>query len=409
MTCAQMHFRERERAPLSKKRSMRLAILGFVGCVIVTGPASAREECHKGAWSTICATIPDQPIYIPSGPSPQEIERRRLNEEGNRLFTEGRYEDAIRSYEMALTYGPDDGVQSNIRSARFQIAFNRGQQAYIARNWDAAVSAYNEALAYGTTHPSATQNNIRLAQYNKAFDRGQELFAARDWSGAIAAYNEALAIRPESTAAHNNIQIAKMNQQNEIRYNQKQAEYSEAFLQIKKTIDDLANAILANKSSSRPNLSGIGSAPDLIESSKSAPVLVFGDTDSLENVHRDASSGFDTLGGLLGAKSFPPISVSASHTPPFKEIPSEARDDPQITVMVGWYERLEEQRAEAIKKLNDIAQLRKVSSDSSLVVKREAVVSQIKRIETDQKTALAVIKETARRSYGKELDIEGGE
>ncbi|MCQ4575099.1 MAG: tetratricopeptide repeat protein, partial [Candidatus Brocadiales bacterium] len=108
--------------------------------------------------------------YVPSGPSPQELERKRrwneahkLNKKGNEYLEKNDYDNAIKYYKEALEYDPDDDVIER------SLAIALGQKAYDNKDFDAAIKYYNEALAYGLNHStnSTIRNNLRDAEEQK--------------------------------------------------------------------------------------------------------------------------------------------------------------------------------------------------------------------------------------------------
>jgi len=364
-----------------------------------------------------------------SGPSPIELARIQRQQqihqhvtEGNRLYDERRYEEAILQYEAALGVGESPAARKNIRLARdailqtkYRSAFDRGLALSAAGDHLGAIVAYNEALSYGPADPSAALSNINNNRFNEAFARGRALFAAKEWDRATAAYYEALAFRPGDTVALSNIRAAEGNKANAIARAEQLTQYRNAFDTIQQTIDGFIAQAAASKAANRPSLVGNAGAPDLMETSKSMPVLVFGDIGSLENAHREALSGIDDLGGLLAPKPLEPIAApegaavgaAAPAAPSLPALPEEARDDPQVVPMVKWHEVLQRQKAEAERKLAEIQRQQKAAPAPELAAKEAAVTLQVKRIVADQRTAVIVIKKVVKKSYGKDWNEEG--
>ena len=107
-------------------------------------------------------------------------------DEGDMLFEQGLYAEAIKAYQKAIKIKPD-----------WALAHNNLGLAYAKNNQqDLAIGAYNEAIK--------ADPNLGEAHYNLAsiyYDR-------RSFSQAIAAYKRALDIDPNMAEAHYNLGAA---------------------------------------------------------------------------------------------------------------------------------------------------------------------------------------------------------
>jgi tetratricopeptide (TPR) repeat protein len=163
-------------------------------------------------------------VYIDPGPTPQQIEHMRLEEE--RRLAEQRALEAERERQRQITYYNQLG-NDMLRSARF----------------DEAIRAYEAALALGPD--PVVSGNLNLAQFRKTFAQGRAFFDERQWDEAIATFRVALAIRPGDTATEANIRAAENNKHKQLIYEEQLRQYQErqrvfenAFAGIQQSIED---------------------------------------------------------------------------------------------------------------------------------------------------------------------------
>jgi tetratricopeptide (TPR) repeat protein len=195
------------------------------------GPYSSLSECVAMAGQmgivadcSCTDTGDDGAVYIDPGPTPQQIEHMRLEEE--RRLAEQRAREAERERQRQVTYYNQLG-NDMLRSARF----------------DEAIRAYEAALALGPD--PVVYGNLNLAQFRKTFAQGRAFFDGRQWDEAIATFRVALAIRPGDTATEANIRAAENNKQNQLIYEEQLRQYQErrrmfenAFAGIQQSIED---------------------------------------------------------------------------------------------------------------------------------------------------------------------------
>ena len=105
-----------------------------------------------------------------------EAERERLrqvsyyNSQGNDMLNGGRYDEAIRAYEIALGYGQDPVVAGNLSLARYKRAFGDGHKYFADQQWDLAIGAYSLALTY-RPDDRAAEANIQAAGAWKHYEQ----------------------------------------------------------------------------------------------------------------------------------------------------------------------------------------------------------------------------------------------
>ncbi len=109
-------------------------------------------------------------------------------QEGNRLYREGRYDEAHERYLEALRAAPDSPV----------IRFNDANALYQSDEFQRAVDAYRGAIE------SADPAVEAQAWYNL----GNALYRQQQVEGALEAYKEALRRNPGDTDAKHNLEVA---------------------------------------------------------------------------------------------------------------------------------------------------------------------------------------------------------
>ena len=130
-------------------------------------------------------------------------------QEGNRLYREGRYDEAHEKYLEALRDAPDSPV----------IRFNDANALYQSDEFARAVDAYRGAIEAADPVLEAQ------AWYNL----GNALYRQQQLEGALEAYKEALRRNPGDTDAKHNLEVAleQLQQQEQQQQQQQQSDDSE--------------------------------------------------------------------------------------------------------------------------------------------------------------------------------------
>lgn len=131
-------------------------------------------------------------------------------QEGNRLYREGRYDEAHVKYLDGLRAAPDSPV----------IRFNDANALYQSDDFERAVDAYRAALEAADPALQAQ------AWYNL----GNALYRQQQVEGALEAYKEALRRNPGDTDAKHNLEVAlEQLQQQEQQQQQRRQQQSDDF------------------------------------------------------------------------------------------------------------------------------------------------------------------------------------
>ena len=125
-------------------------------------------------------------------------------QEGNRLYREGRYDEAHERYLEALRAAPDSPV----------IRFNDANALYESDEFARAVDAYRGAIEAADPVLEAQ------AWYNL----GNALYRQQQVEGALAAYKEALRRNPGDTDAKHNLEVALEQLQQQEQQQQQQSD-----------------------------------------------------------------------------------------------------------------------------------------------------------------------------------------
>lgn len=109
----------------------------FLGLAVYPTSQTFAQHCNP-AWTAAfkcvqhCGPCPNLPggsggqaaPSAPAGPSPAELEGRRLNQEGIDAYNAGNYESARDFFQQALDKMPNDAtIQSNLQKAKDQIVY----------------------------------------------------------------------------------------------------------------------------------------------------------------------------------------------------------------------------------------------------------------------------------------------
>ncbi len=116
-------------------------------------------------------------------------------DEGNRLFQQGRYQEAAEKFRMAIDANPGSEIGSIARN-NLAIAFNQmGVQAFDRNDWKSAEDYFNRALDANPDNKDARANLAKLYDRLGDKDRASRIWQSRE-GGRIGGENPA---RPGST------------------------------------------------------------------------------------------------------------------------------------------------------------------------------------------------------------------
>ncbi|MDR3012305.1 MAG: tetratricopeptide repeat protein [Chitinispirillales bacterium] len=145
------------------------------------------------------------------------------NRKANQLYSKGKYEEALRLYDEALTIDPTDGkLRMNRGSALFRLnEFDEAEQSYLD-----ALNAIpqNDIQTLADAHYNL--GNIQFAQGEQLETTGGMASAREKFTQALENYINTLKLRPDDNDAKWNLQLAHQkidmleNQENQQQQNQ---------------------------------------------------------------------------------------------------------------------------------------------------------------------------------------------
>jgi Ca-activated chloride channel family protein len=119
-----------------------------------------------------------------------EGEVARLNEEGNLLYREGRYEEALARYAEALSEAPDSPIlHYNLGNALFRL----GRLEDAVREYGTATAGSGEVASLGTAPP---------------FNEGTAWLGAKEYAKAVQRLRDVLLAAPDDEDARRNLELA---------------------------------------------------------------------------------------------------------------------------------------------------------------------------------------------------------
>ncbi len=177
-------YEERYQVPLALGL-LALAVDSFrLGRRRRAGAPAARSSRKAAAAARAAGTL----ALAAAGSEAWAASVSSLVSEGNRLYREGKLEDALRLYEQAEKLEPSSPA----------VQYNIGNALYKLERYDQAYDRYRKAFAAPQT-PLAEG-----ARYNA----GNTHFARRNWGEAISNYKDALRIDPTDVEAKKNLELA---------------------------------------------------------------------------------------------------------------------------------------------------------------------------------------------------------
>lgn len=134
-------------------------------------------------------------VLAPSAAPAHAQAGRAQVEEGNRLYAEGRFQEAYEKYLEALSESPGSPL----------IRFNEGNALYRSQEYQRALDAYRAAIENGDPALAAS------GWYNL----GNALYRDRDLEESLEAYKQALRLEPGNVDAKHNLErvLQEMQQQ----------------------------------------------------------------------------------------------------------------------------------------------------------------------------------------------------
>ena len=137
---------------------------------------------------------------------------RNFIKEGNNLYEKQRYAEAEVAYKKALEENPENATaQFNLASSYLK---QRGED--LANKGDSLVRTADAMLAKVAATPD------KALQESAFYDRGNVAYKAEDYAAAIEQYKNALRRNPDNDQARENLRLAQLKKQEQDQQNQNQ-------------------------------------------------------------------------------------------------------------------------------------------------------------------------------------------
>lgn len=156
--------------------------------------ASACRRAAGWAWAGRMVLVALAGLTLSASPAHAQAGRAQV-EEGNRLYAEGRFQEAYEKYLEALSEAPGSPL----------IRFNEGNALYRSQEYRRALDAYRAAIENGDPALAAS------GWYNL----GNALYRDRALEESLEAYKQALRLEPGNVDAKHNLErvLQEMQQQ----------------------------------------------------------------------------------------------------------------------------------------------------------------------------------------------------
>lgn len=110
---------------------------------------------------------------------------------GNKSYKDGKYDEASKRYETALT----------AKKGKDKASYNLGNAEYKQEKYDAAINHYESAFGQSTNYADKA---------NALFNKGNAFFQKQDYDSAIKSYKDALKYDPQDKSTIENLAKAKL-------------------------------------------------------------------------------------------------------------------------------------------------------------------------------------------------------
>lgn len=130
----------------------------------------------------------------------EERASRRFNDEGNKLYAEDRFSDAEDAYTKAVNSDP-----SNLQ-AKYNLAMSMVRQAGPGESGKKLLAKADSLFKEVAEHPAAPADLASHAAYNM----GNSAYNAQQWDPSVGAYKQSLRLNPDDDYARENLRLAQL-------------------------------------------------------------------------------------------------------------------------------------------------------------------------------------------------------
>jgi hypothetical protein len=182
-----------------------LLVLGIglagLGSAEFASPTIAEVQCHRGAYSTICAEVGPPPVTVQppvqQGPSEEQLRH---------TAAQAKYDAALQLWNDPNAHEKDwDFIISLIDEALRLWPEN----ASYAKNLQTALNNRQNAIIRRQNAITAEEERQRYAAFVSSFEAGRQAYREGRWADAARSYEEALVYRPLDPATQFNLRLAQ--------------------------------------------------------------------------------------------------------------------------------------------------------------------------------------------------------
>src|SRR5262249_26311740 len=189
---------------------------------VAKGDLAVKNRRWGDAVTEYQAALTLYPEERPVRAALREAKYQKNMEEGRTNFSQRKYADALKNFEIALQEKPGDqeatrwlqmtkqntDTQDDAKKKGFDQLMNKAEQAVKQKKWTEAVKAYQDALALFPNNQKA-KDGLKDARYNREMEDGKDNYNKKKYREAEKNFEKALEEKPNDAEAKRWLQMAK--------------------------------------------------------------------------------------------------------------------------------------------------------------------------------------------------------